>query len=126
MKGAGGAGVSDGQLKAMFEEMCAELRGWRREHPGATLYEIGAEVTPRRQELMGALMGTLALREGVGYELEGARCERCDQALKYKGHAKRDIQHLEGEVELKRAYYHCPACGQGFSPPGWAIGIDEA
>lgn len=106
------------ELQEAFAEMCVELRAWRAAHPEASLDEIGEQVGQRRRGLMGALMGVLAQQEGDGREATGSRCACCGQELAYKGQAKREVQHLEGEVGLERAYYHCPKCGQGFFPPG--------
>lgn len=105
-------------MQAKFGEMYEELYEWRERHPGASFDEIGNQVTPRRQELMGELMSQLALQQGSGEEVEGLICEECGQALRYKGKPRRGVEHLEGEARLRRAYYHCPHCEGGIFPPG--------
>lgn len=104
-------------LESLFARMREELRAWRAAHPDATLDEIAAQVTPRRRELMGALLIELAVQEGNGYAIEGLRCEQCGEPLVYKGTPERDVLLLEGEAELVRAYYHCPHCEVGLFPP---------
>jgi hypothetical protein len=106
----------------LFSQMRTDLVTWRAAHPGATLDEIAAEVTPRRREMMGALLTELACQEGDGYVLEGLCCERCGERMVYKGTPKRELIHSEGEVTLARAYYHCPHCKSGLFPPGPTAG----
>ncbi|MHB0859489.1 MAG: hypothetical protein ACYC5M_18215 [Anaerolineae bacterium] len=114
------------EVVELFTAMCAEVRQWREEHPEATLDEIAAQLTPRRQHLMGQLLIALALQPGDGYALEGVACPGCGTAMVYKGHPTRQVDHLEGAGELPRAYYHCPGCGQGFFPPRQAAGAGAA
>jgi YgiT-type zinc finger domain-containing protein len=102
----------------LFAQMCAELEAWRAASPHATLDEIAKQVTPRRQQVMGALIAKLACQEGNGYALEGLCCEQCGGRMVYKGTPEREVLHLEGEIAIARAYYHCPHCGSGVFPPG--------
>jgi hypothetical protein len=111
--------------QAKAEEMYDELSEWRVRHPEASFDEIGHQVTPRRQELMGDLMSQLALHHGSGEEAEGLVCEECGQELKYKGQPGRGVAHLEGEARIKRAYYHCAHCAGGIFPPGSAAKASE-
>lgn len=107
------------RLLEVFGGMVDELRAWRAQHAEASFDEIAAQVTPRRRALIGELMVALARQPGSGMVAEGVVCEQCGQAMEYKGEPVREIEHyLEGETELKRAYYHCPACEAGFFPPG--------
>ena len=112
--------------QAKAEEMYDELSEWRERHPEASFDEIGHQVTPRRQELMGDLLSQLALQHGRGEEAEGLVCEDCGQELRYKGQLGRGVAHLEGEARLKRAYYHCSHCASGIFPPGSATKAREA
>jgi len=111
--------------QAKAGEMYDELYEWRERHPEASFDEIGNQVTPHRQELMGELMSELALQHGSGEEVAGLICEQCGQQLTYKGHPRRGVEHLEGEADLKRAYYHCPHCESGIFPPRPAVKVGE-
>jgi hypothetical protein len=113
-----------GRLGAQFEEMYEELYAWREEHAGASFDEIANEVTPRRQALMGKMLEELARQHGSGAVVEGVKCEKCGQAMRYKGEPKRGIGHLEGETTLYRAYYWCPHCKGGVFPPGWLVEVE--
>jgi hypothetical protein len=107
------------RLQQAFGEMVDELQGWRAQHADASFDEIAAQVTPRRRTLVGELLEALARQAGSGMEPEGVACEGCGQAMEYKGEPERQIEHyLEGETELKRAYYYCPTCKAGLFPPG--------
>lgn len=119
-KGNGGE-----DLRGMFEAMYEGLLAWRKQHPHASLDEIFGQITPRRRELMGKVAMALALQHGV----EGCPevlCEGCGAPMVYKGEAPRDVEHLEGEAELIRAYFHCPHCEGGVFPPGSRAEVSEA
>ena len=111
---------------AHLEEMYEELYAWREAHPEASFDEIARQVTPRRQAAMGELLAQLASQQGDGVEVEGLVCEVCGGRLEYKGTPRRVVEHLEGEMELKRAYYYCPQCEEGIFPPGSAPEVGEA
>ena len=111
---------------AHLAQMYEELHAWREAHPEASFDEIARQVTPRRQAAMGELLAQLARQHGNGVEVEGLVCEVCGNRLEYKGTARRLVEHLEGEMELKRAYYHCPHCESGVFPPGSAPEVGEA
>ena len=105
-------------MQQAFEQMWEELHGWREKHPAASFDEIAAQVTPRRRALMGQLLAQLACQHGDGEVVEGLRCPDCGQAMSYKGRPRREVEHLEGETELARAYYYCAQCESGLFPPG--------
>lgn len=103
---------------AAAEAMYDELREWRRTHPEASFDEIVEQITIRRRRLMAGLAAQIALQHGAGVVPEGLRCEQCGAVMRYKGEAKRGIEHMEGSTEIDRAYYYCPACEVGLFPPG--------
>jgi hypothetical protein len=111
----------EGQEKEAFvagaTQMYEELRAWRKAHPEASFDEIAAQVTQRRQLLMGELLAMLAVQEGRGELLEERACPSCGQTLHYKGERLREVLHPEGQSQVKRSYHHCDQCGQGIFPP---------
>lgn len=119
--------MSTAEEKAAFmheaEAMYEELRAWREQHPEATFDEIASQVTPKRRQLMGALLEQLALQQGDGKYAE-AICPECGGQMEASGERKRDVVHAEGEGELERSYHHCPECGSGLFPPGPAAESD--
>ena len=106
------------QIMQVFERMYEELRDWREKHPEASIDEIAAQVTVRRRALMGKLLGQLACQHGKGEAVAGQLCPDCGQVMISKGTAGRGVAHLEGEMELGRAYYYCAPCEAGLFPPG--------
>jgi hypothetical protein len=118
-------GIGSEELHRMFGTMYDELVAWRKEHPHASADEIFAQMTPRRRKLMGKLLVVLALQAG-GEALPVVLCERCGESMVYKGEASRDIEHIEGETELLRAYFHCPHCAGGVFPPGSGTEVGQA
>ena len=106
------------ELVTQFQGMLADMQAWREAHPEATLDEIANEVTPRRRALIGVLLEHLALQQGNGSVAEGVVCPECGATMRNKGEAAKDMLHLEGDMRLTRAYYHCPHCERGLFPPG--------
>jgi hypothetical protein len=105
------------QLRASFEGIFDQLYEWREQHPEASLDEIARQVGPRRRQLIGEWIAQLACQHGDGTVVAGMCCPRCGGRLIYKGKSAIRQEHLEGEIELKRASYYCPACEEGFFPP---------
>lgn len=99
-------------------EFYDELVGWRKEHKGASFDEMVSEVRPRRQELMGEMLRTLALQAGNGAVAEGKVCEGCGEAMRDKGELKREVLNSEGVSAIERIHYYCPRCRSGVFPPG--------
>jgi DNA repair exonuclease SbcCD ATPase subunit len=107
------------KLQQAIGAMYDKLWQWREEHPQASFDEIAAQVTPQRREVMAELLKALACQHGSGQVAEGQVCPGCGRPMEYKGEPKREIEHyLEGETELKRAYYYCRQCESGLFPPG--------
>ena len=107
-------------------ELYDEVSEWRRQHPKASLDEIVAQVRPKRQGLMGELVGMVALQGGNGVEATGCRCGECGEEMRYKGELKRTVVHGEGVSALQRAHYYCARCQSGFFPPRPATAVGEA
>jgi hypothetical protein len=106
-------------LQQAIGQLYDELWKWREAHPQASFDEIAAQVTPGRRAVMAELLKALACQHGSGQVPEGQLCRECGAPMEYKGEPKREVEHyLEGETELKRAYYYCPECDKGLFPPG--------
>jgi len=108
-----------------FEGVVQALREWRQAHPQATFDEIDAAVqrhfAPVQAAVVAELSQTLAEQEGEG-EAQLAptpRCPHCGQPMQAHGARRRRVPTRQGQaILLRRAYYGCPACGAGLSPPG--------
>ena len=49
----------------------------------------------------------------------------CGRSARYIDRRHKTFQSVLGPLHLKRAYYHCPACQQGFCPRDRTLGLDE-
>jgi hypothetical protein len=114
------------QLLTVFEEMCDELCEWRKLHPDASLDDIAAQLRPRRRRVMGQVLSRLACQEGNDRSVEGVMCPCCGQRMVYKGDPPCTKEHPEGEITLRRAYYHCRSCKEAFFPPGPPTATERA
>ncbi|MGH9477585.1 MAG: hypothetical protein ACRD1C_14885, partial [Terriglobales bacterium] len=50
----------------------------------------------------------------------------CGQQARYVGRRAKRFPSVLGELNLKRAYYHCSGCGQGCCPRDQALGLQGA
>ena len=97
-------------------QMREDLAAWYRAHPGATLDEIVAWVTPRRRELMGQLVEEVVASKRE--EEARVKCPQCGEMIGRRASQERQVIHFEGDSTLRRSLYYCPRCKRGFSPPG--------
>ena len=49
----------------------------------------------------------------------------CGQLARYAGRRQKSFQSALGLLQLKRAYYHCSGCGQGFCPRDRHLGLTD-
>jgi hypothetical protein len=115
--------MSRAQREAVYLElavrMCRGLEDWYDEHPGASFGEIEEAARRLRREMMGETLTVLINGRDSGFQREAPKCERCEQAMDFKGYRGWGISGLEGETRLMRAYYVCPRCeGETLFPPG--------
>ena len=97
---------------------------WKKEHPQATWAEIEAQVDEQINQLRAQLIQDLVqMGETEDWsqkpEEERPTCATCGKPLWARGEQKRYLQTTGREaVKLTRTYGTCPACGEGFFPPG--------
>jgi uncharacterized protein with PIN domain len=68
---------------------------------------------------LGKQMKEAALRGMVEARVEDEEmreCPQCGGRLQAKGQRHKWVQTQAGEVQVKRTYYYCEACGTGFFP----------
>jgi len=89
-----------------------------------TLADIERTVLSAGQQFQAAL--TEAAIEATEKEGERIRpyCTKCGGKMRHQGYRKRQIVTETGEVVLRRAYYLCEACGEGFFPPGKEVRLE--
>lgn len=59
------------------------------------------------------------------YSGTGRDCP-CGAQARYVGRRGKTVETVLGSLRLERAYYHCPACGNGFCPRDGSLGIHHA
>ena len=114
----------DARWHELAEEVISGMREWRLQHPRATLVEIEHALDERMGKMRARLLQDAAMASAAA-DIEAAqgevrpRCSRCGAVLEGRGTQERRLttQH-EQTVSLKRSYGVCPACGEGFFPPG--------
>ncbi len=113
---------SQGELEESAGEMHSRLWSWRSERPEASFDEIMERVRQEREAMMRPFVEDLLAEAGEG-EVE-VSCPECGGCVENKGKKAKTVQHREGTVEVKREYYYCPSCKQGFFPPGSENGAE--
>ena len=63
----------------------------------------------------GRLLEKLLNADDGAYQGAGLRCGRGPSA-RFVEYRKKRLVTVLGPVEVRRAYYHCPACGEGMIP----------
>jgi hypothetical protein len=100
---------------ALLATVQAELAQWRAAHPQASFRELEDAVEAQLHRVRAVLLTELAAAEPP----RPPACPTCGGPLRAKGpHTRRVVLPGEEAVPLTRAYYHCPACRGGVSPPG--------
>jgi len=106
------------------EEAFDELQAWCEAHSGYRLLELEEQALVIRQRLMGQMMSSLVAQREAGLSAGGVTCAKCGGKLEDRGQQSRTVQGPEGAVELRRRYYYCSSCKEGFFPSGSSAGTD--
>lgn len=119
------ARLSRSEARQAFMAEAAKLwekyNAWYDVHPDATFDEMDEEIGEEGRAHLGKLV-ELTLRRGeLGAKAEQLRCERCGREMEFKGYPEKGVHGLKADVEVRRAYYVCPACDLGLFPPGSAV-----
>jgi len=72
-------------------------------------------VKAKMQQLGQGLLQRLVDRGANGYKGSSMAC-KCGGSMKFIQHRSKDIHTLFGWIRIKRAYYHCPGCGEALFP----------
>jgi len=111
------------QLHERFDRWLDTLEEQVKE-PKPTLEQITRTVWEVRQELTGGLAETLvAQRYGTEQQQQHASCPQCDRLVAARGVVSRRVETVVGTVELRRPYFYCVPCGQGFAPLDAPLGV---
>jgi len=106
------------RLMAKAEALIDELLTAQKPAQETKLVDIEQAVVGLGQRLQQALTAELVNAHTAVVESAGLTCPQCGGKLKAKGKRTRRVVTETGEVSVRRAYYHCAACGTGVFPPG--------
>src|SRR5918996_937710 len=104
------------QLHDFFDQWLDRLEPHLDDEP-MSLTDLTAVMGQLRQDLMGGLTETV-IEHTYTAEIEQtqAECPTCDRLLTVRRQAHRTVDTLIGPVRLKRSYFYCLGCRQGFHP----------
>ena len=109
--------------RALSEEVLLGMQDWRAAHPRATFAEIEAEVETQLARLRARMLEDAALASRATDltaqpAAERPPCPACGQALQPRGQQTRTLTvRGDRDVQLRRSYAVCSACGRGLFPP---------
>lgn len=85
--------------------------------PRPTLTEVTQAVWDLRQNLTGSVTEAIIVHtyQDVAHQ-PYACCPQCACRVKSRGAVQRRLETLVGPVHVRRAYFYCVPCGQGFYP----------
>lgn len=105
------------ELKREAEEMIEKLWSEKRAADEISLSEIEQIAVQAGLRFRDAVARQL-IADSQKQKVEKPVCQECGGRLSLKDYRARRVETQAGEVELRRAYYHCAACGRGVFPPG--------
>jgi hypothetical protein len=106
------------RLLAAAEAAIDELLAWEATHKAPNLRQIEEEVLKLREEFGQELALTVLAGQEAVQPAAGVKCATCGREMRYKGQKPTELASWVVNGTLERGYYYCPACKQGFFPPG--------
>jgi len=86
------------------------------------LEALESRVVTFMRELGRGLLQRMVSKQVNGYKGSSRAC-CCGGSMRFVGHRSKNIHTTLGWITLKRAYYHCPECGQSSFPYDQASGL---
>jgi hypothetical protein len=113
------------EFASQATDLLDAINAWYRDHPGATFDEIEEQLGQQRRDFLGELL-ELILRQGdLGATAEAPDCPKCGKPMEFKGYPPKTVHGLDVDAKIPRAYYYCPTCQVGISPPGSTTEAEE-
>lgn len=107
--------------------LAQDLAAWSRTHPDQPLAEhdqgVLGIVRAHVSALLAAVVTVTTQELDPALATVGRRCPRCDRRTPVHGERARSVQTVCGPLALRRPWYHCASCHQGFSPVDTTLGI---
>lgn len=113
------------EMEARAAELIDEVLDWNDQAQAPNLTEIEDQVL-RFRKLLGERLAQVLAENQTATQPAGVLCPKCQRPMHRK--RKRQARQVEtrvGQVALRRSYYYCEHCREGFSPPGSTTGGGE-
>jgi hypothetical protein len=88
------------------------------------LEALETAVRQRVLSLAGSFLERWLNRDTSDYAGPHLACP-CRAEARYAGRRKKRFRSALGDLQLERAYYHCPRCGRGFCPRDRQLGLEN-
>ena len=109
------------QLMEEAETLIDELLEWDEQTKAPTLAQIEDVILKLRQQMGQRMAEEVLGGQEASAPVPGPGCPKCKREMRYRGKKEREVESRLGAVELKRGYYYCDHCGEGFFPLGQAV-----
>lgn len=106
-------------------ELWDDFDAWYEANPEATFDEIDEHLGQRRRAVLGEMLELRLRQDDLGATPEAPCCEGCGKPMGFKGYLTKNVQGLDVDVGISRAYFHCPTCKVGVFPPGPTAAAEE-
>ena len=106
------------EFLAEAEELFDELMAWNDETQEPDLTQIEEIVLKLRARFGEQLAEKLIEQQEKRQPVERVYCPRCGGKMVNKGAKRTQVESQIGNLKIERDHYYCPACEQGFFPPG--------
>ncbi len=90
---------------------------------GSDLTAVEATVAPLMQQIGAKVVEVVLGGQKLGYTGSSRPCA-CGERQRFVSHRTKAVLTTMGVVQLERAYYHCPACGEASIPHDEQAGLD--
>ena len=110
------------EMMKRFEQEIDELLDWREGNAPPNLSQMEEEILKARKGISQAMIEGLLSGEEKQRLVEAPECPKCHIQMENKGQRDKVIETRLGTLRMRREYYACPECGEGFFPPGSAVG----
>ena len=110
------------EMMKQFEQEIDKLLEWREGSAPPNLSQIEEAILKTRKGISQAMIAGMLSGEEQQGPVEAPECPKCHIRMENKGQRDKVIETRLGTLRMRREYYACPACGEGFFPPGSAVG----
>jgi hypothetical protein len=101
------------ELDKFLDKLMVVFEGDQR----ASVADLSDLVTKSRQDFLGScLQHMIEQRYSAELNLEESSCPRCGKSSTHKQVVRKKLETAQGPFELRRPWFYCTTCEQGFAP----------